>query len=182
MATPGSGVEAGVSRAAGLREARTYLRDADPVLARLIAERPDFDPRRWMTELPAMDLFGALLFQITGQQLSVPATRRTLVRIEALFGGHLPSATELLGADPPQLRAAGRQSPLAHGPARRRSRQAARGRAVVAEDRHPARPRRAPVGRAARPAGAERPARRGGYDRTHRDSGDRPVDRAGRAA
>ena len=36
-----------------------------------------------MTELPAMDLFGALLFQIVGQQLSVAATRRTLERIEA---------------------------------------------------------------------------------------------------
>jgi 3-methyladenine DNA glycosylase/8-oxoguanine DNA glycosylase len=31
-----------------------------------------------------MDLYGALLFQVTGQQLSVPATRRTLARIEAL--------------------------------------------------------------------------------------------------
>ncbi len=54
-----------------------------------------------------MDLYGALLFQITGQQLSVPATRRTLARIEALFGGHLPSAAELLAVDPGALRAAG---------------------------------------------------------------------------
>jgi 3-methyladenine DNA glycosylase/8-oxoguanine DNA glycosylase len=37
-----------------------------------------------------MDLYGALLFQVTGQQLSVPATRRTLARIQAPFGGHLP--------------------------------------------------------------------------------------------
>jgi hypothetical protein len=28
-----------------------------------------------------MDLFGALLFQVTGQQLSVAATRRTVERI-----------------------------------------------------------------------------------------------------
>ena len=34
-------------------------------------------------------------------------SRRTLARIEALFGGHLPSATELLGVDPAHLRAAG---------------------------------------------------------------------------
>jgi DNA-3-methyladenine glycosylase II len=54
-----------------------------------------------------MDLYGALLFQVTGQQLSVPATRRTLARIEALFGGHLPAPAELLGVDPEQLRAAG---------------------------------------------------------------------------
>jgi DNA-3-methyladenine glycosylase II len=54
-----------------------------------------------------MDLYGALLFQVTGQQLSVPATRRTLARIEALFDGHLPSPTELLGVAPGQLREAG---------------------------------------------------------------------------
>jgi DNA-3-methyladenine glycosylase II len=54
-----------------------------------------------------MDLFGALLFQVIGQQLSVPATRRTLARIEALFGGHLPAPAELLGVDPARLREAG---------------------------------------------------------------------------
>ena len=90
-----------------LRQARSYLRDADPVLARLIDQRPDFDPRAWLTQLPAMDLYGALLFQVTGQQLSVAATRRTLARIEVLFGGHLPSPAELLAVDPGQLREAG---------------------------------------------------------------------------
>ena len=95
------------SRDAWLRQARSYLRDADPVLARLIDERPDFDPRAWMTQLPPMELYGALLFQVTGQQLSVPATRRTLARIEDLFGGHLPSPAELLGVDPGKLREAG---------------------------------------------------------------------------
>jgi DNA-3-methyladenine glycosylase II len=95
------------NRAAWLQQARAYLRDADPVLARLIHDRPDFDPRAWMTQLPPMDLYGALLFQVTGQQLSVPATRRTLARIQALFGGHLPSPSELLEVDPGQLREAG---------------------------------------------------------------------------
>jgi DNA-3-methyladenine glycosylase II len=95
------------SRAAWLRQARSYLRNADPVLARLIDDRPDFDPRAWLAQLPPMDLYGALLFQVTGQQLSVPATRRTLARIEALFGGHLPAPAELLAADPGQLRQAG---------------------------------------------------------------------------
>ena len=95
------------SRTAWLQQARAYLRQADPVLARLIDERPDFDPRSWLTELPPMDLYGALLFQVTGQQLSVAATRRTLARIEDLFGGHLPAPTELLAADPGQLREAG---------------------------------------------------------------------------
>ena len=95
------------SRAAWLQQARSHLRQADPVLARLIDDRPDFDPRAWMTQLPPMDLYGALLFQVTGQQLSVPATRRTLARIQALFGGHLPSPADLLAVDPGQLRQAG---------------------------------------------------------------------------
>jgi DNA-3-methyladenine glycosylase II len=95
------------SRAGWLQQARSYLRNADPVLARLIDDRPDFDPRAWLTQLPPMDLYGALLFQVTGQQLSVPATRRTLARIEALFDGHLPSPTELLAVDPGKLREAG---------------------------------------------------------------------------
>jgi DNA-3-methyladenine glycosylase II len=95
------------SRAGWLSQARSYLRDADPVLARLIDGRPDFDPRAWLTELPPMDLYGALLFQVTGQQLSVPATRRTVARIQALFGGHLPAPAELLAVDPAQLRQAG---------------------------------------------------------------------------
>jgi DNA-3-methyladenine glycosylase II len=107
MATSSRPGQAGAGRADGLQKARSYLRDADPVLARLIADRPDFDPRRWMTELPQMDLFGALLFQIVGQQLSVAATRRTLARIEARFGGRLPSAADVLGTDPARFRDAG---------------------------------------------------------------------------
>jgi DNA-3-methyladenine glycosylase II len=95
------------SRAEWLRQARSYLRGADPVLARLIDERPDFDPRAWLAQLPPMDLYGALLFQVAGQQLSVAATRRILARIEALFGGRLPSPAELLAVDPGQLREAG---------------------------------------------------------------------------
>jgi DNA-3-methyladenine glycosylase II len=86
---------------------RAYLRHADPGLARLIDGRPDFDPRAWLAQLPPMDLYGALLFQVTGQQLSVAATRRTLARIEALFGGRLPAPAELLAVDPGQLRQAG---------------------------------------------------------------------------
>src|SRR5579859_6131714 len=107
---PGTGagsVSDDSGRAAWLQQARSYLRNADPVLARLIDERPAFDPRAWMAQLPPMDLYGALLFQVTGQQLSVAATRSTLGRIQALFGGHLPSPAELLGADPGTLRTAG---------------------------------------------------------------------------
>jgi DNA-3-methyladenine glycosylase II len=107
MATSGPAGPAEAGGADWLETARAHLRAADPVLARLIAARPDFDPRQWMTELPPMDLFGALLFQIAGQQLSVAATRRTLERIEARFGGRLPSAAEVLDTDPAALRAAG---------------------------------------------------------------------------
>jgi DNA-3-methyladenine glycosylase II len=95
------------NRVVWLRQARSYLHHADPVLARLIDDRPDFDPRAWMAQLPPMDLYGALLFQVVGQQLSVAATRRILARIQALFGGHLPSPAELLTEDPGKLREAG---------------------------------------------------------------------------
>jgi DNA-3-methyladenine glycosylase II len=95
-------------RAGWLRQARSYLRAADPVLARLIDERPDFDPQAaWLVRLPPMDLFGALLFQVVGQQLSVVATRRILARIQELFDGHLPAPAELLSVDPARLREAG---------------------------------------------------------------------------
>jgi DNA-3-methyladenine glycosylase II len=94
-------------RAEWLQQARSYLHNADPVLARLIDDRPAFDPRAWMAQLPPMDLYGALLFQVTGQQLSVAATRRTLARIEILFDGHLPSPAQLLELDPSKLREAG---------------------------------------------------------------------------
>jgi len=93
--------------AAWLEQARSHLSNADPVLARLIDERPDFDPRAWLAQLPPMDLYGALLFQVAGQQLSVAATRTILARIEALFGGRLPAPAELLEVDPGKLREAG---------------------------------------------------------------------------
>jgi DNA-3-methyladenine glycosylase II len=90
-----------------LDRVRAHLHKADPVLAGLIDARPDLDPRGWVAELPAMDLFGTLLFQVVGQQLSVAATRRILGRIQLLFGGHLPSPTELLDVPPGRLREAG---------------------------------------------------------------------------
>jgi DNA-3-methyladenine glycosylase II len=81
-------------------EARDFLRNADPVLARLIDAHPDFRPRAWIDELPALDAFGMLVFQVIGQQLSVSATRTILSRLEEHFGGRLPSPAELLAADP----------------------------------------------------------------------------------
>jgi len=60
-----------------------------------------------MDELPPLDAFGTLIFQVVGQQLSVAATRTIVSRIEQRFGGRLPSPAELLAADPQLLRAAG---------------------------------------------------------------------------
>jgi DNA-3-methyladenine glycosylase II len=96
-----------VSRRQELRRAQRHLRKADPVIGACIDRRPNFNPRAWLDDLPPMDLFGSLLFQITGQQLSVAATRRTVERITSLFEGHLPSPRDLLAADPSDLRAAG---------------------------------------------------------------------------
>ena len=89
------------------RQAREFLRKADPVLARVIDAHPAFRPRAWMDELPPLDAFGTLIFQVAGQQLSVAATRTIVSRIEERFGGRLPPPAELLAADPQVLRTAG---------------------------------------------------------------------------
>src|SRR5258708_8378213 len=60
-----------------------------------------------MDQLPPLDAFGPLIFQVAGQQLSVAATRTIVTRIEQRFGGRLPWPAELLAADPQVLRAAG---------------------------------------------------------------------------
>ena len=88
-------------------KAREFLRNADPVLAGLIDANPDFRPRAWLDELPPLDAFRTLIFQVAGQQLSVRATRAIVSRLEEQFGGHLPSPDELLAADPHVLRTAG---------------------------------------------------------------------------
>jgi DNA-3-methyladenine glycosylase II len=87
--------------------AREFLRKADPVMAKLIDARPDFRPRAWMDELPPLDAFGTLVFQVIGQQLSVSATRTIVSRLEQRFGGAMPSPAEVLAADPQVLRDSG---------------------------------------------------------------------------
>jgi DNA-3-methyladenine glycosylase II len=84
-----------------------HLRQADRVLARLIDSHPDFDPRAWLSDLPEMDAFGVLIFQIIGQQLSLAATRGILGRLVDRFDGRLPTPSQLLAADPEDLRRAG---------------------------------------------------------------------------
>src|SRR4029453_18933006 len=80
-------------------EAREFLRKADPVLARLIDARPDFRPRAWLDELPPLDAFGTLVFQVAGQQLSVSSTRAIIAHLRERFGGHFrrrPSCSRLI--------------------------------------------------------------------------------------
>src|SRR5690349_14604602 len=103
------GVEARTDRRAPLadRKARQFLRKADPVLGRLIDARPDFRPRAWMDELPPVDAFGTLVFQVAGQQLSVASTRAIISHLQERFGGHMPSPAELLAAEPKVLRDSG---------------------------------------------------------------------------
>jgi DNA-3-methyladenine glycosylase II len=88
-------------------KARTFLREADPVLARLIDARPDFRPRAWLDELPPLGAFGTLVFQVAGQQLSVASTRAIISHLRDRFDGHMPSPEELLAADPQVLRDSG---------------------------------------------------------------------------
>jgi len=88
-------------------EAREFLQKADPVLRRFIDARPDFRPRAWMDELPPLDAFATLVFQVAGQQLSVASTRAIIKHLQDHFGGRMPSAAELLAADPQVLRDSG---------------------------------------------------------------------------
>jgi DNA-3-methyladenine glycosylase II len=88
-------------------DAREFLRRADPVMAGMIDAHPDFRPRAWTQDLPALDAFSTLIFQVLGQQLSVRATRTILGRLEQQFGGRLPTPAELLAADPAVLRSSG---------------------------------------------------------------------------
>jgi DNA-3-methyladenine glycosylase II len=87
--------------------AREFLRRADPILRQLIDARPDVHPRAWLNELPPLDAFGTLIFQVLGQQLSVRATRAIVSRLQERFGGHMPTPQELLAVEPQELRASG---------------------------------------------------------------------------
>ena len=99
------------ARKAYLAEARAALRASDPVMRCLIDSRPHLDPYAWQLawrrELPTTDLFGALLRQVVGQQISVGAARAILGRLAALFGGEAPTPPQLLATDPERLRSVG---------------------------------------------------------------------------
>ncbi len=77
------------------------------MLAQVIDDRPDFDPDVFLRRLPALDLFGALVFQIIGQQISVIAATAIFARLTEHFGGRVPDAGELAAVDQGTLRGLG---------------------------------------------------------------------------
>ena len=82
------------------------LRSADPVMAGLIDRfgRPD-DVRAARGRRPG-DAYGALVRAIVGQQLSTKAAKSIFDRLVDYFGGHTPTPSQLLEADPEEMRAA----------------------------------------------------------------------------
>jgi DNA-3-methyladenine glycosylase II len=97
------GAGADVDRWAAGRE---VLRAADPRMAALVDADPELDPDRLVGGLPT-DLWGALVFQVIGQQLSRAAAAAILARLEALHGDRLPTPAELLDTDSETLRRIG---------------------------------------------------------------------------
>jgi 3-methyladenine DNA glycosylase/8-oxoguanine DNA glycosylase len=75
-------------------------------MAALVEADPGLDPDRLFDNWPT-DLWGALVLQVIGQQLSRAAARAILARFEALHGGRLPTPTEMLEADDEILRGIG---------------------------------------------------------------------------
>jgi DNA-3-methyladenine glycosylase II len=106
-APAGPGGEAVPATAGQWAAARRHLRAADPLLAELIDADPEFDPAAWMEQLPPLSVFGALVFQVLGQQLSVAATRGMLARLQEHFGGHIPEPVDILGSSVEELRTLG---------------------------------------------------------------------------
>jgi DNA-3-methyladenine glycosylase II len=91
-------------------KALAALREADPVMARLIDEHAAVVRRDLKRERPG-DAYGALLRSIVGQQLSTKAASTIYGRMIDIFGGHAPTPKQLLAADPEEIRAAGLSRP-----------------------------------------------------------------------
>jgi DNA-3-methyladenine glycosylase II len=94
-------------RPQGLVAALAYLRAAEPVLSRVIDENPAFDPGAWNRRWPTLDLFGALVLAVIGQQISVIAATAIFMRLLERFGGAVPDPDELAAVDPEVLRELG---------------------------------------------------------------------------
>ena len=85
---------------------RELLRAADPKMAALVDADPALDPDGLLDGLPH-DLWGALVLQVIGQQLSLAAAAAIAARLDALHGGRLPTPAELLATDADALRGIG---------------------------------------------------------------------------
>jgi DNA-3-methyladenine glycosylase II len=107
MSTSGGRVPGGAGAGADRWAAgREVLRAADQRMAALVDADPELDPDRLVGGLPT-DLWGALAFQVIGQQLSRAAAASILARLEALHGDRLPTPAELLETDADTLRGIG---------------------------------------------------------------------------
>ena len=85
---------------------RALLRAADPRMAELVNAEPGLDPDRLFDGAPS-DLWGALVLQVIGQQLSLAAAAAIFTRLKALYGARMPTPAELLGTDAETLRGIG---------------------------------------------------------------------------
>jgi DNA-3-methyladenine glycosylase II len=85
---------------------RALLLEADPRMAQLVNADPGLDPDGLFDGLPS-DLWGALVLQVIGQQISLAAAAAILARLEALQGGRMPTPAELLATDAETLRGIG---------------------------------------------------------------------------
>jgi DNA-3-methyladenine glycosylase II len=81
------------------------LRDADPVMGRLI-DSIGVDGLGDRRRGRPPDHYGTLVRTIVGQQLSTRAARAIYARLIAGFGGRPPTPEEVLAADPDELRTA----------------------------------------------------------------------------
>jgi DNA-3-methyladenine glycosylase II len=95
--------QAGVDRWA---PGRALLLETDPRMAEPVKAKPGLDPDRLFDDLPS-DLWGALVLQVIGQQLSLASAAAILSRLEALQAGRMPTPAELLATDAETLRAIG---------------------------------------------------------------------------
>ena len=75
-------------------------------MAELVEAQPGLNPDQLFDGLPS-DLWGALVLQVVGQQLSVASAGAILARLQALHGGRMPTPAELLADDDETLRGIG---------------------------------------------------------------------------
>src|SRR6202012_6210040 len=85
---------------------RRLLRTTDPRMAELVDAQPRLDPDSLFDGLPN-DLWGGLVLQVIGQQLSLASAAAILARLQALHGGRMPTPSELLATDAETLRGIG---------------------------------------------------------------------------